>query len=95
MSDLIPGKMLEEKVFEIEINDNIMESKIIKELINKKLEDISKLQLEVDELQSKCKHNNVVVKNVSEGVFSLRLVCETCSKAIGYPSSSDLKEAGY
>ena len=95
MSDLIPGKMLEEKVFEIEINDNIMESKIIKELINKKLEDISKLQEEVDELQSKCKHNNVVVKNVSEGVFSLRLVCETCSKVIGYPSSSDLKEAGY
>lgn len=87
--------MLEEKVFEIEINDNIMESKVIKELINKKLEDISILQAEVDELQSKCKHNNVVVKNVSEGVFSLRLVCETCSKVTGYPSSSDLKEAGY
>lgn len=87
--------MLKEKVFEIEINDNIMESKLIKELINKKLEDISKLQVEVDELQSKCKHNKVIVKNVSDSVFSLRLVCETCSKVIGYPSSNDLKEAGY
>jgi hypothetical protein len=87
--------MLKEKVFEIEINDNIMESKLIKELINKKLEDISKLQAEVDEVQSKCKHNKVIVKNVSDSVFSLRLVCETCSKVIGYPSSNDLKEAGY
>ena len=87
--------MLKEKVFEIEINDNIMESKLIKELINKKLEDISKLQAEVYELQSKCKHNKVIVKNVSDSVFSLRLVCETCSKVIGYPSSNDLKEAGY
>lgn len=87
--------MLEEKVFEIEINDSIMESKIIKELINKKLYDISKLQLEVVELQSKCKHNKVEVKNVSEGVVSLRLVCDTCSKVLGYPSSSDLKESGY
>lgn len=87
--------MLEEKVFEIEINDTTMESKVIKELINKKLESISRLQFEVEELQSKCKHNNIIVKNISEGVFKLRLVCETCSKVVGYPSPNDLKEAGY
>lgn len=87
--------MLEEKVFEIEINDNIMESKVIKELINKKMEEVSNLQLEIEELQNKCSHNNDTVKNVSDGIVNLRIVCETCSKILGYPTSSDLRNAGY
>ncbi len=87
--------MLEEKVFEIEINNDIMESKVIKELVNNKISEINKLKLEVLELQDKCSHKTVEVKNVSDGVVSLRKVCTTCGEIVGYPGHDDLIEAGY
>ena len=87
--------MLEEKVFEIEINNDIMESKVIKELVNNKISEINKLKLEVLELQDKCSHKTVEIKNVSDGVVSLRKVCTTCGKVVGYPGHEDLIEAGY
>tara|TARA_B100000963_G_scaffold354849_1_gene372070 strand:- start:1572 stop:1835 length:264 start_codon:yes stop_codon:yes gene_type:complete len=87
--------MLEEKVFEIEINNDIMESKIIKELVNSKISEINKLKSEVSELQNKCNCKTHEIKNVSDGVVSLRKVCTTCSKIVGYPSLDELREAGY
>ena len=68
---------------------------VIKELVNNKISEINKLKLEVLELQDKCSHKTVEVKNVSDGVVSLRKVCTTCGKIVGYPGHDDLIEAGY
>lgn len=72
-----------------------MEPKNIRNQISKHKDEIYNIKKQIEELQSNCDHDETEVKNISEGVSQLRLVCKTCQKVIGYPSKDDLTNAGY
>ena len=54
-----------------------------------------KIEKEIAALQKSCKHSKKSVKQVRERLDSsipvIRWVCNKCSKIIGYPNESDIK----
>ena len=56
------------------------------------LDNINKLRKELEVIQEKCTHEEYSIELI-EG--SLRKVCKTCKKNIGYASQEDLSGSGY
>ena len=51
------------------------------------------IEIKIDKLQRDCKHEKQVMKQVAnESSFSLRYVCESCGKVLGWPSEQDRKK---
>ena len=63
----------------------------ISDLFEKK----QKIEKEIATLQKSCNHSKKTVKSVRERLDSsipvIRWVCNKCSKIIGYPNESDIK----
>ena len=73
-----------------------MENSEISKKVEELLSNLTDNKKELDEIQSNCKHSEFTISDdPNETSFSLRKVCKVCKKVIGYPSDSELKEAGY
>lgn len=67
----------------------------IKKLVSEYKDDINKLNQNLDDIQSMCKHISVEIKNLNPTTAELRKVCKDCEKVIGYPNQQELRDAGY
>ena len=57
------------------------------------LSDKRDIEIKIDKLQQNCKHQKQVMKQVAyESSFTLRHVCESCCKVLGWPSEQERKE---
>ena len=54
--------------------------------VDQLLSDKREIERKIEEIQAKCKHENIVTKQVADGSGSIRRVCESCGKIVGYPS---------
>lgn len=54
--------------------------------------EINKLQKELEEIQSKCKHTHFKVE-LRE--FSLVKICISCNLKLGYPNQQERENSGY
>tara|TARA_B100001287_G_C22574280_1_gene477804 strand:- start:699 stop:911 length:213 start_codon:yes stop_codon:yes gene_type:complete len=59
---------------------------------DKIIREISRLEKELNEIQSKCKHEEWKIELYK---FSLVKVCTACYKKIGYPNEQERKKSGY
>ena len=60
--------------------------------VEKLLSDKRNIDLQIDEIQANCKHENTVIKQVADGnQFVVRHVCESCGKIVGYPSPEEIR----
>tara|TARA_R100000081_G_C4640829_1_gene77748 strand:+ start:242 stop:460 length:219 start_codon:yes stop_codon:yes gene_type:complete len=56
------------------------------------LSDKRNIEKQIEQIQAECKHSKQVIKQVAdESSFTLRHVCESCGKSLGYPSSEEIK----
>lgn len=60
----------------------------VKEILDK----INTLKKELESIQDNCQHEEYSVELI-EG--SLKRICKSCKKNIGYASQEDLEESGY
>tara|TARA_R110000851_G_scaffold48424_1_gene117098 strand:- start:593 stop:877 length:285 start_codon:yes stop_codon:yes gene_type:complete len=61
-----------------------------KKEVEKLLSDKRSIERRLDDIQSKCKHKNKVLKQVQVGNGSeLRWLCEDCNLAMGWPTSAE------
>jgi len=52
-----------------------------------------KITQEIEQIQANCKHENIVIKQVTDGTSSLpRHVCESCGCPLGYLSPEQTKD---
>ena len=57
------------------------------------LSDKRNIEIKIDKLQQNCKHQKQVMKQVAdESSFTLKYVCESCCKVLGWPSEQERKE---
>jgi len=58
------------------------------------LSDKRNIEIQIDQLQRDCKHEKQVIKQVADdrSSFTVRYVCESCSKVLGWPSEKELKQ---
>jgi len=58
------------------------------------LSDKRKIEIQIDKLQHDCKHEKQVIKQVADerSSFTVRYVCESCSKVLGWPGEKELKQ---
>ena len=57
------------------------------------LSDKRNIEQKIEQIQAECKHSNQVMKQVAnESSFTLRHVCESCGKILGWPSEQERKE---
>ena len=60
--------------------------------VDKLLSDKWKIEKELEQIQAECKHSKQVIKQVAdESSFTLRHVCESCGKILGWPSSKEIQ----
>ena len=60
--------------------------------VDKLLSDKRNIERKIEKIQADCKHENIVIKQVAdESSFTLRHVCESCGKSLGYPSSEEIQ----
>ena len=61
--------------------------------IVKLIESRQKINKEIEDIQKKCPHFNVSVKQIREDLdtmsFSIRYVCNECSMVLGYPTQQE------
>ena len=77
----------------MEKNDNVDE---IKTKVGKLLTEISVDKKELEEIRKNCKHTDFDIGNdPNTDAFSLKKICKVCKSAIGYPTSNEMKKAGY
>ena len=61
--------------------------------VDKLLSDKWKIEKKLEQIQAECKLSKQVIKQVAnESSFTLRHVCESCGKSLGYPSSEEIKQ---
>ena len=61
--------------------------------VDKLLSDKWKIDREIEQIQANCKHENIVIKQVTDGTSSSpRYVCESCGRPLGYLSPEQAKE---
>jgi len=61
--------------------------------VDKLLSDKWKIDQEIQQIQAKCKHENTVIKQVTNETSSLpRHVCESCGRPLGYLSPEQAKK---
>tara|TARA_R100001230_G_C5519498_1_gene57220 strand:- start:103 stop:321 length:219 start_codon:yes stop_codon:yes gene_type:complete len=60
--------------------------------VDQLLSDKWKIEKELEQIQAECKHSKQVIKQVAdESSFTLRHVCESCGKILGWPSSKEIQ----
>jgi|TARA_R110001606_G_scaffold397344_1_gene573542 hypothetical protein len=60
--------------------------------VEKLLSEKRKIDLEINELQHKCKHEQQVIKQVAdESSTMIRYVCESCGLNLGWPSKKQIE----
>jgi len=64
----------------------------INQQMNKAEESVRVSELQIKNLQQSCKHKVVGVGIVNK---TLRVVCQTCKGALGYPDADEIEKAGY
>ena len=56
------------------------------------LSDKRNIERKIEQIQADCKHENIVIKQVAdESSFTIRRVCESCGRIVGYPSSEEIQ----
>ena len=61
--------------------------------MDKLLSDKWKIERELEQIQAECKHSKQVIKQVADGSsFTLRRVCESCGRPLGYLSPEESKK---
>ena len=61
--------------------------------VEKLLTDKRNIEKQIDKLQQNCKHEIKVIKQVAdESSFTVRYVCESCGKVLGWPSEKEVKK---
>jgi len=61
--------------------------------VEKLLSEKRKIDLEINELQHKCKHEQQVIKQVAdESSTMIRYVCESCGLNLGWPSKLEIEK---
>ena len=60
-----------------------------KKKVEKLLSDKRNIEIKINNIQSECRHENKVLKQIKESGFELRWVCDDCSKPLGWPSEQD------
>ena len=61
--------------------------------VDKLLSDKWKIERELEQIQTECKHSKQVIKQVADGTSSSpRHVCESCGRPLGYLSPEQAKE---
>tara|TARA_B100000287_G_scaffold78585_1_gene70686 strand:- start:361 stop:573 length:213 start_codon:yes stop_codon:yes gene_type:complete len=63
-----------------------------KKKVEKLLSDKRNIEIKLNNIQSECKHENKVLKQIKENGFELRWVCDDCSKPLGWPTDRDRDE---
>jgi len=52
-----------------------------------------KIDIQINELQHKCKHEQQVIKQVAdESSTMIRYVCESCGLILGWPSKQQIED---
>ena len=67
----------------------------IKKTVEEYKNQITILQTEINLIQESCNHEETEVRSISNSVMDLRMVCKACSMPLGYPTTKELKNAGY
>ena len=62
-----------------------------KKKVEKLLSDKRNIEIKINNIQSECRHENKVLKQIKESGFELRWVCDDCKRPLGWPSQKDLK----
>ena len=61
--------------------------------VEKLLSDKWKIERELEQIQTECKHSKQVIKQVAdESSFTVRHVCESCGRILGWPSQQEQKD---
>ena len=61
--------------------------------VDKLLSDKWKIERELEQIQTECKHSKQVIKQVAdESSFTVRHVCESCGRILGWPSQQEQKD---
>ena len=61
--------------------------------VEKLLSEKRNIDRQINKLQQDCKHENQVIKQVAnESSFTVRYVCESCSRVLGWPNAEELKQ---
>ena len=61
--------------------------------VDKLLSDKWKIERELEQIQANCKHENTVIKQVTDGTSSSpRHVCESCGRPLGYLSPKEAQK---
>ena len=63
-----------------------------KKKVEKLLSDKRNIEIKINNIQSECRHENKVLKQIKESGFELRWVCDDCSKPLGWPTDRDRDE---
>lgn len=66
----------------------------IKDRINQIKKDIKSLNLELEKIQSECKHEKTTIKFVTD-CNSVRKVCDICDLVIGFATEKELKDNNF
>ena len=54
---------------------------------------ISEAEAELSEVRSNCRHKDRSVKNINlKDRFALRIICDDCQLAVGYPSADQIEK---
>ena len=64
----------------------------VNQQMNKAEETIRQSELLIKNLQKSCKHKVVGVGIVNK---TLRIICQSCNSALGYPNDAEIVAAGY
>jgi len=58
------------------------------------LSDKREIEQQIDRLQRDCKHEKQVIKQVADerSSFTVRYVCESCGKVLGWPGEKEIKK---
>tara|TARA_R110002050_G_scaffold61104_1_gene135262 strand:- start:22 stop:273 length:252 start_codon:yes stop_codon:yes gene_type:complete len=61
--------------------------------VEKLISDKRNIDKQIDKLQQDCKHEQQVIKQVAdESSFTVRYVCESCSRVLGWPKPEEVKQ---
>ena len=61
--------------------------------VDKLLSEKWNIERKIEQIQANCKHENIVIKQVAdESSFTVRHVCESCGRILGWPSQQEQKD---
>ena len=64
-----------------------------KKKVEQLLSDKRNIDKQIEKIQAECKHSKQVIKQVAdESSFTVRHVCESCGRILGWPSQQEQKD---